>query len=66
MPKKTTLCIKPRQNVLVRDPVTMQPLPPEGVIVAVNSHWLRRLAEGDVELIVTEEQSSESIATQGA
>jgi len=37
--------------LVVRDPVTMQPLPPEGVQVEKNTHWIRRINAGDVTLV---------------
>lgn len=40
--------VKPRQGLLVRDPDTKHPLPPEGAEVPDTSHWRRRLADGDV------------------
>lgn len=47
-PISETLHIKPRTGLVVRDPVTMQPLPAEGAEVQIDSHWLRRLDAGDV------------------
>lgn len=41
--------LKPaRDGLIVRDPVTMVPLPSEGKEVERNSYWLRRMAAGDV------------------
>lgn len=40
--------VKPKQGLLVRDPHTRQPLPPEGAEVPDTTHWRRRLASGDV------------------
>ena len=42
------LKIKPNDGMLVRDPITMRALPPEGAEVAATSFWIRRLAAGDV------------------
>jgi len=36
--------------LLVRDPLTMAPLPPEGAAKPKNGFWLRRLKDGDVVL----------------
>lgn len=38
----------PRKGLLVRDPVTGQPLPDAGAKKPLNSYWLRRLRVGDV------------------
>jgi len=46
---KETIGVKPaKEGLIVRDPVTMQPLPPHGKAVPRNSYWLRRLKAGDV------------------
>ncbi|MBA4358044.1 MAG: hypothetical protein C0405_10010 [Desulfovibrio sp.] len=38
----------PRPGLVVRDPVTMAPLPPEGAAKPMNTYWRRRLRDGDV------------------
>lgn len=44
-----TMFVKPaKQDVKVRDPVSMQHLPAEGKEVPENSFWLRCLASGDI------------------
>lgn len=40
--------VKPSPGLLVRDPDTRRPLPPEGMDVPESVHWGRRLAAGDV------------------
>ncbi len=41
--------IKPAPGLSVRDPATMQLLPPEGITVeATDLHWARALRDGDV------------------
>lgn len=35
---------------LVRDPATHRRLPPEGVVVVVDTFWIRRVRDGSVEL----------------
>jgi len=40
--------LKPKEGLRVKDPKTMQALPPEGKKVALNTYWLRRLKVGDV------------------
>ena len=37
----------PQPGLVVRDPVTMEPLPQEGAMKPMNSYWLRRVAAGD-------------------
>ena len=46
-----TLNVKPAPGLLVRDPDSRQPLPPEGAAVASSTFWHRRLADGDVLLL---------------
>lgn len=45
--------IKPMPGVLVRDPVSKELLPPDGRNVEESGFWLRRIAEGAVEVVVT-------------
>jgi hypothetical protein len=40
--------IKPSEGLIVRDPITKQPLPDEGKEIEMTTHWIRRLASGDV------------------
>jgi hypothetical protein len=42
------LFIKPAPGIIVRDPVTREPLAAEGESKPRNPHWLRRLKDGDV------------------
>lgn len=47
--KEETFFIEPtRPGLIVRDPVTAQPLPEAGAEKPRNSYWLRRVADGDV------------------
>jgi hypothetical protein len=43
-----TLFVVPAQGRTVRDPQTMEILPPEGDTVPKSTYWLRRLQDGDV------------------
>lgn len=43
--------IKPMPGVLVRDPVSKELLPPGGRNVEESGFWLRRIAEGAVEIV---------------
>jgi hypothetical protein len=38
----------PRPDLVVRDPATMQPLPPEGLKKQLTGYWRRRLRDRDV------------------
>lgn len=40
--------VKPAPGVIVRDPATKRPLPPDGKDVPESNYWLRRLRDGDV------------------
>lgn len=45
------LCVllKPAHpDLVVRDPVTLQPLPAEGDLKPLDTYWQRRLIDGDV------------------
>jgi hypothetical protein len=46
MPKTATLV--PRPGLVVRDPVTFEPLPEAGASKTLNAYWYRRLDDGDV------------------
>lgn len=35
-------------DIIVRDPQTMQPVPPEGRTVPDESYWRRRIRDGDL------------------
>ena len=49
MPEPALIYIKPaRPGEIVRDPVTMIPLAPEGELKPFTLHWRRQLAVGDV------------------
>lgn len=48
MPETKTLVPKP--GLLVRDPLTMEPLPAGGAPKPLTTYWLRRLKDGDVSL----------------
>lgn len=43
-----TIFIKPASGLLVRDPITHEPLPTGGADKPRTSYWRRRLAAGDV------------------
>ena len=54
--------VKPKQGLLVRDPDTKQPLPPEGAEVQDTQHWRRRLADGDVVRVGAEPAADEEVS----
>ena len=43
--------IKPSGGVTVRDPETLEPLTESGESKPKNSYWLRRLNDGDIEVV---------------
>jgi hypothetical protein len=44
-----TIFVRPvSPGLIVRDPITRQPLPSEGAEKPRDTYWLRRLADGDV------------------
>lgn len=45
MPRTAYLIPKP--GLRMRDPKTLELLPPEGAAVVMTSYWLRRVADGD-------------------
>ncbi|WP_188260868.1 DUF2635 domain-containing protein [Azospirillum tabaci] len=40
--------VKPKAGLLVRDPVTGEPLPSAGREVPEDQYWMRRLQDGDI------------------
>jgi len=51
--------LKPKDRQKVNDPEAHAHLPAEGRRVAVNSYWLRRLKDGDVIEVASNQESSE-------
>ena len=49
--------VKPKEGLLVRDEKTKQILPIEGKIVEMSTYWVRRLKDGDVELVENVEKA---------
>lgn len=45
-----TAFLTPATGLLVRDPITREPLPPGGEIKPLDTYWCRRIADGDVHL----------------
>ena len=43
-----TVFVRPRTGLIVRDPVTREPLPADGADVSRSPYWLRRLRAGDI------------------
>jgi hypothetical protein len=46
-----TIKIKPKKGLTVLDPTTYAPLKKSGETKPKNEYWLRRVADGDVEII---------------
>lgn len=49
--------VKPKEGLLVRDEKTKQILPIEGKVVEMSTYWVRRLKDGDVELVKNAEKA---------
>ena len=47
------ITVKPLGDLIVMDPATKQPLPPNGAAVMKDNYWRRRIADGDVEVVVS-------------
>ena len=47
----TEFFIKPVSGVTVRDPETLEPLSESGEKKPQNGYWLRRLNDGDIEVV---------------
>lgn len=55
--------VRPCHGYVVRDPDrSMTPLPKEGAEVRPTTHWMRRLAKGDVELVPPGEVVEQALA----
>lgn len=52
------LHVVPAAGLIVRDPVTRKPLPPEGDRVPATTYWHRRIAEGDVTVVQPEGEAA--------
>jgi Protein of unknown function (DUF2635). len=59
----TKFFIKPVSGVTVRDPETLEPLAQSGELKPKNGHWLRRLNDGDIEVV---EQSKKRELNNGS
>lgn len=55
-----TFKIKPVGDFMITDPETRQPLPKEGAVVAQSNYWRRRIADGEVEVVVETKKASKS------
>ena len=56
------MIIKPAPGCRVLDPDNFyRPIPPEGAIVGDSTHWQRRLADGDIEIVTEEVPAAESV-----
>ena len=47
--------VKPKDGLIVRDPLNFLPIPKEGKEVAENQYWRRRIEDGDV-FVVSEKK----------
>ncbi len=55
-----TIRVKPQAGLLVRDPLTRQPLKAAGEDKPRNAYWLRRINEKSVILVSTKNATKES------
>ena len=53
----STMRIKPRLGLLVRDPATYRPLALEGEDKPRDQYWMRRLRDGDVVKVEAEPEN---------
>ena len=56
--------VTPAPGLIVRDPNTMQALPPEGLPLEKNTHWIRREKESAVS--ITETKAAKTTGTKPA
>lgn len=40
--------VTPKPGMIIRDPKTMEPLPPDGAVKEAGKYWTRRERDGDV------------------
>ncbi len=63
--KIPTIFVKPNRDLVVWDPMTKVALPPEGQLKERTDYWLRRVADGDVHVLETDE-SGDPVAAEPA
>jgi hypothetical protein len=52
--------IKPKEGLIILDPRTKLKLKVEGDLVDMSTYWKRRILDGDVEIVMTEEAKIET------
>ena len=57
----TNVTIKPAAGLVVRDPITRQPLASDGEARALDTYWSRRLLDGDVHLVAPAATASKAV-----
>lgn len=57
--KPEKVFVKPAPGRMVRDPATGLPLPERGAVVEKTQFWLRRVKDGDVEMLPVEKKEME-------
>ena len=57
--KPEKVFVKPAPGRMVRDPATGRPLPERGAVVEKTQFWLRRVKDGDVEMLPVEKKEME-------
>lgn len=58
--------VKPAAGLVVRQPHNGQPLPPEGAEVNWSGYWVRRLAEGSIEVTTAPKKPKAKPAAQAS
>lgn len=57
-----TIKVRPKEGKIVRDPITREPIPADGVNVPLNVYWTRRILFKEVDVVsnVKEKKSQET------
>lgn len=62
----STFVVVPAPDLVVRDPVTKEPLPAEGATKPRSRYWLRRVAEGSCTVAPTSAPTKKSKGAKSA
>ena len=60
----TTKIVKPKQGCKVVDPMSLRVVPNEGAEVPWNSYWMRRVAEGSLNVVEAKKRSTRKPKTE--
>jgi hypothetical protein len=64
--KPSKVIVIPMDEKTVRDPASMEPLPPEGRLVDNNSYWQRRVKDKDVTMTLPPRATRENVRDKEA